>query len=45
MPCEKHALAEVGPRGGIKKSPKAPKSGTPIQIQKVKELQKEMLHK
>ena len=29
MPCEKHALAEVGPRGGIKKSPKAPKSGTP----------------
>jgi len=29
MPCEKHALAEIGPRGGIKKSPKAPKSGTP----------------
>ena len=29
MPCEKHALAEVGPRGAIKKSPKAPKSGTP----------------
>jgi hypothetical protein len=29
MPCEKHALAEVGPRGGIRKSPKAPKSGTP----------------
>ncbi|HBY67152.1 MAG TPA: hypothetical protein DEG69_04940, partial [Flavobacteriaceae bacterium] len=22
-------MAEVGPRGGIKKSPKAPKSGTP----------------
>jgi len=29
MPCEKHALAEVGPRGGIRKSPKAPASDTP----------------
>lgn len=29
MPCEKHALAEIGPRGGVKKSPKAPKSDTP----------------
>lgn len=29
MPCEKHSLAEIGPRGGIKKSPKAPKGGTP----------------
>tara|TARA_R100001440_G_scaffold70846_2_gene93527 strand:- start:6019 stop:7533 length:1515 start_codon:yes stop_codon:yes gene_type:complete len=29
MPCEKHALAEVGPRGGIRRSPKAPASDTP----------------
>ena len=29
MPCKEHSLAEVGPRGGIRKSPKAPKSGTP----------------
>lgn len=29
MPCKQHALAEVGPRGGIRKSPKAPKSDTP----------------
>jgi hypothetical protein len=29
MPCEKHMLAEVGPRGGIRKSPKAPGSKTP----------------
>jgi hypothetical protein len=29
MPCEYHKLAEVGPKGGIRKSPKAPKSKTP----------------
>ena len=29
MPCKEHALAEVGPRGGVRKSPKAPKSDTP----------------
>lgn len=29
MPCEEHKLAKIGKRGGIKKSPKAPKSGTP----------------
>jgi hypothetical protein len=29
MPCESHNLAEVGPKGGIRKSPKAPKSNTP----------------
>lgn len=29
MPCEHHALAEVGPKGGVRKSPKAPKSDTP----------------
>lgn len=29
MPCEKHNMAEVGPKGGVKKSPKAPKSDTP----------------
>ena len=29
MPCKQHALAEVGPRGGIRKSPKAPASDTP----------------
>lgn len=29
MPCEQHALAEVGPRGGIRKSPKAPAGDTP----------------
>lgn len=29
MPCKEHKLAEVGPRGGVKKSPKAPKSDTP----------------
>jgi len=29
MPCEKHNMAEVGPKGGIRKSPKAPKSDTP----------------
>lgn len=29
MPCKEHSLAEVGPRGGVKKSPKAPKSDTP----------------
>ncbi len=28
MPCEKHNMAEVGPKGGVKSSPKAPKSGT-----------------
>ena len=28
MPCEKHSLAKVGPRGGIVKSPKAPGSTT-----------------
>ena len=29
MPCKQHLLAEVGPKGGIRKSPKAPKSKTP----------------
>lgn len=29
MPCKEHKLADVGPRGGVKKSPKAPKSDTP----------------
>ena len=29
MPCEEHNLAKVGKRGGITKSPKAPKSDTP----------------
>jgi hypothetical protein len=29
MPCKEHNLAEIGPRGGVKKSPKAPKSDTP----------------
>lgn len=29
MPCKEHKLAEIGPRGGVKKSPKAPKSDTP----------------
>ena len=29
MPCAEHFLAEVGTRGGVKKSPKAPKSDTP----------------
>lgn len=29
MPCEQHSLAEVGPKGGVRKSPKAPKSDTP----------------
>ena len=29
MPCKQHNLAEVGPRGGVRKSPKAPKSDTP----------------
>jgi len=29
MPCKEHNLAEVGPKGGIRKSPKAPKSDTP----------------
>ena len=29
MPCEQHSMAEVGPKGGIRKSPKAPKSDTP----------------
>jgi hypothetical protein len=29
MPCEKHKLAKIGPRGGVKKSPKAPGSKTP----------------
>ena len=29
MPCKQHALAEGGPRGCIRKSPKAPKSDTP----------------
>ncbi len=29
MPCEKHNMAEVGPKGGVRKSPKAPKSDTP----------------
>ena len=29
MPCAEHFLAEVGPKGGVRKSPKAPKSDTP----------------
>lgn len=29
MPCKQHALAEVGERGGIRKSPKAPAGDTP----------------
>jgi|TARA_S200002703_G_C3800908_1_gene247505 hypothetical protein len=29
MPCAEHFLAEVGPRGGVRRSPKAPKSSTP----------------
>lgn len=29
MPCKEHNLAEVGPKGGIRKSPKAPKGDTP----------------
>lgn len=29
MPCKEHKLAKVGKRGGIVKSPKAPKSDTP----------------
>jgi hypothetical protein len=29
MPCETHNLAEIGPKGGVRKSPKAPKSDTP----------------
>jgi|TARA_R100000081_G_scaffold80870_2_gene48031 hypothetical protein len=29
MPCKQHTLAEVGPRGGIRRSPKAPASDTP----------------
>ena len=29
MPCEQHQMAEVGPKGGVKKSPKAPASSTP----------------
>lgn len=29
MPCEKHMMAEVGPRGGIRRSKKAPRSSTP----------------
>lgn len=29
MPCEQHKLAEVGPRGGVRPSKKAPKSDTP----------------
>ena len=29
MPCKQHLLAEVGPKGGIRKSPKAPESDTP----------------
>tara|TARA_A100000171_G_scaffold52692_1_gene72413 strand:+ start:6734 stop:8227 length:1494 start_codon:yes stop_codon:yes gene_type:complete len=29
MPCKEHSLAEVGPKGGVKKSPKAPASDTP----------------
>ena len=29
MPCKEHNLAEVGPRGGVKRSKKAPKSDTP----------------
>ena len=29
MPCKEHNLAEIGPRGGVKESPKAPKSDTP----------------
>ena len=43
MPCEEHNLAKVGPRGGIRKSPKAPKSDTPNPNPKEKERQKEML--
>ena len=29
MPCKQHALAEIGPRGGVRRSKKAPASGTP----------------
>ena len=29
MPCKEHKLAEVGERGGVKSSPKAPESDTP----------------
>ena len=29
MPCEDHKLAEIGPRGGVRESKKAPKSDTP----------------
>ena len=29
MPCKEHNLAEVGPRGGVRPSKKAPKSDTP----------------
>lgn len=29
MPCETHNLAKIGPRGGVRRSRKAPKSGTP----------------
>ncbi len=29
MPCKQHALAEIGPRGGVKRSKKAPASDTP----------------
>tara|TARA_R100000278_G_scaffold40193_2_gene35396 strand:+ start:6399 stop:7988 length:1590 start_codon:yes stop_codon:yes gene_type:complete len=29
VPLSEKELAEIGPRGGVKKSPKAPKSGTP----------------
>ena len=29
MPCKQHTLAEVDSKGNVKKSPKAPKSGTP----------------
>lgn len=29
MPCEKHKLAKIGKKGGVKSSPKAPASDTP----------------
>ena len=43
MPCKEHNLAEVGPKGGIRKSPKAPSQIFLIKTQKVKVQLKEML--
>ena len=40
MPCEYHSLAEIGKRGAVKKSPKAPKSDTPNPNPKGKETAK-----